>query len=186
MDKQASHVERIRSLDWQELRELWSAIKEQDTPEWPPGKAFEHLVLRAFEIDGADVRWPYQVSRVGSVELPKALEQIDGVVYAAGLSCLVESKDTTNEVNVEPIAKLRNQLLRRPSPAVGLLFSVAGFTSPAQVLAGFLAPQTILLWGGDDVEYCLRNERICDPLLRKYRACVEEGRPDHILEEDTQ
>ena len=38
------------------------------------------------------------------------VEQIDGIVYAEGLACLVESKDQIKAVNFEPIAKLRNQL----------------------------------------------------------------------------
>jgi hypothetical protein len=176
-----SYVERIIELDWDGLRQLWAAIEDRQTPGWPPGKAFEHLVLRAFQLDGAEVRWPYAVRGVGPVESREEIEQIDGAVYAKGLWCLVQSKDTEDRVNVQPIAILRNQLLRRPSPAIGLLFSVGGFTSPAQVLAGFLAPQTILLWNRDDIGYCVERQQVRSPLLRKYRACVEEGRADHSL-----
>lgn len=179
-----SHVGRITELDWDGLRQLWAAIKERETPDWPPGKAFEHLVLQAFKLDGAEVRWPYTVRRVGPVASGESIEEIDGAVYAKGLWCLVQSKDTQDKATVEPIAKLRNQLLRRPSPAIGLLFSVGGFTYPAQLLAGFLAPQTILLWNRDDIEYCLKNKRICDPLLLKYRACIQEGRVDYNLREE--
>jgi hypothetical protein len=32
---------------------------------WPSGKAFEHLVLRAFEIEGAIVQWPFSVEVFG-------------------------------------------------------------------------------------------------------------------------
>lgn len=181
MGSRAEYLERVSKLDWDGLRTLWSSIRERRTPDWSPGKAFEYLILRAFQLDGADVSWPYEVREVGGIQSREAIEQVDGAVFARGLWCLVESKDTGDEVNVEPIAKLRNQLLRRPSSTIGLLFSVGGFTDPARVLASFLAPQTILLWDCDDIDYCVRNELVCDPLLRKYRVCVEEGRPDHSL-----
>ena len=71
---------------------------------------FEHLILRAFELDGATVRWPFEVSFGDSV-----VEQIDGAVYAGCLSCLVEAKDSTAPVDVAVLAKLRNQLARRPA-----------------------------------------------------------------------
>jgi hypothetical protein len=51
------------------------------------------------------------------------VEQIDGVVYSDELACLVECKDEAGKVNFEPIAKLRNQLLRRPGAAIGMVFS---------------------------------------------------------------
>lgn len=177
MNEAQAFVGRIRTLGWKGLRALWRSILARETPDWPPGKAFEYLVLRAFECDGAEVRWPYPVEQAGQV-----VEQIDGSIRTDGLWCLVESKDTTEPVNVEPLAKLRNQLLRRPSPTVGLLFSVGGFREAVVTLAGFVAPQTILLWYGEDVDYALRKSSICDPLLRKYRRCVQEGRPDFRLD----
>ncbi|UUO15978.1 MULTISPECIES: restriction endonuclease [Aphanizomenonaceae] len=81
------------------------------------------------------------------------IEQIDGVVYADGLSCIIECKDTAKPVKIEPIAKLRNQLLRRPAATIGSIFSRSGFTEASETLAGFVAPQTILLWGGEEIKY---------------------------------
>src|SRR5436309_10604159 len=104
---------KIQGMRWPGLRKLWLAIEAQETPEWEPGKAFEYLVLRAFQLDGAQVRWPYLVHLFG-----EDVEEIDGAVYCAGLSCLVESKDLAGNVAVGPIAKLRNQLLRRPAGTV--------------------------------------------------------------------
>src|SRR5688572_12502029 len=130
-------VRRIRRLDWQGLRALWANITQRNTRTWRAGAAFEHLVIRAFELDGADVVWPYTVEVGGEVA-----EQIDGAIHTDGLSCLIESKDVAGRVNIEPIAKLRNQLMRRPSHAVGLVLSVSGFTTPAQTLAQYLSPQT--------------------------------------------
>jgi len=70
-----------------------------------------------FELDGFKVKYPF------SVNIPysgSAMEQIDGVVYYDALGVLLESKDYSNaadktkkNINIEPIAKLRNQLNRR-------------------------------------------------------------------------
>lgn len=105
----ADDIERIRTHGWPQLQELWRSIVLGQTPDWGAGKAMEYLILRAFELDGADVVWPYSVPLHG-----EQIEQIDGAVYCGGLSCLVESKATTDKVNIEPIAKLRYQLTAAP------------------------------------------------------------------------
>lgn len=43
------------------LLQLWEGIKTGSTPGWDAGKAFEYLIVRAFEIEGAEVRYPYLV-----------------------------------------------------------------------------------------------------------------------------
>lgn len=164
------YVGRIRQLDWRELRLLWEQIDAGSTG-WPAGKALEHLVLRAFELSGATVRWPYTVS-IGD----ETVEEVDGAVHVHGLSCIVESKDTLEATKIEAIAKLRNQLLRRPASAVGLMFSRSGFTEPASTLARFVAPQNILLWGGEEIAYLLDQEDFTSALVAKYRRNIEEGR----------
>ena len=161
---------KILQYDWAGLLNLWQSIEVGDTPGWEPGKAFEYLVLRTFQLEGAEVRWPFSV-RIDEDEI----EQIDGVVYSDGLACLVECKDTKNPVNVEPIAKLRNQLLRRPSPAIGLLFSRSGFTRAAITLSEYMAPQTLLLWDGREVAYALEKRCFRRVLGAKYRYCIEYG-----------
>ncbi len=170
----------IQSLQWEDLRALWERIENRNTPEWGLGKAFEYLVIRAFQLDGADVKYSYRVRLFG-----EEVEQVDGVVYCSGLSCLVESKDFADRVNVDiaPIAKLRNQLLRRPANTLGLVFSRTGFTDPARHLSYFSLPQTILLWSGEEIEYALEQESICELLLLKYRVCVEDGLPDYDVRE---
>jgi hypothetical protein len=109
------------------------------------------------------------------------VEQIDGAVYLQGLSCLVESKDTMAPVDFTPIAKLRAQLQRRPAETSGLVFSRNGFTEPALVLAQFLAPQSILLWRGEELEFALKRRAIGKSLLRKYRARIEEALSDYDI-----
>jgi hypothetical protein len=174
MPAAAEYASRISALGWSDLRNLWDAIEHRDTPGWEPGRAFEYLVLRACQLDGAQVRWPYPVTLSG-----EEVEQIDGAVHCAGLFCLVESKDLATNVGVGPIAKIRNQLLRRPAGSVGLVFSSKGFTDSAIILARFAVPQAILLWDGAEIEYALRNEQICELLASKYRICVEFGLPDY-------
>jgi hypothetical protein len=143
---------RIRSYNWDELTLLWQAIVTGNTPDWEAGKALEYVIMRAFQLDGAEVIYPYRVVIAG-----EETEQIDGLVYTDGLACLIECKDLTSKVNIEPIAKMRNQLLGRPGATIGAIFSRSGFTDPALILAQFNAPQTILLWDVDEIEYALRE-----------------------------
>jgi hypothetical protein len=159
-----------------ELLPLWQAILAKDTPGWQPGRALEYLVLRAFQLEGAEVSWPFTIKNDG-----EDLEQIDGVLYIDGLACLMECKDLQKRLTVEPIAKLRNQLLRRPGTTIGLLFSTSGFTEPAKELARFVAPQTILLWQGREIAYCLEQQSFRLGLKLKYRWCVERAVPFYDL-----
>ena len=112
------------------------------------------------------------------------IEQIDGAVFVDGLSCLVESKDAKPQ-SIEPIAKMRNQLSRRPASTVGLIFSSGGFTDPARLAAHFLAPQTVLLWDGAEVDFCLRKAFFRRGLLGKYQHAVEQGIPYYNVTERT-
>ena len=77
---------------------------------------------------------------------------------AAGLHCLLESKDWSKPISIEPIAILRNQLLRRPATTIGMVFSRSGYTEAALLLAGYLGGQTILLWHPGEVTIGV-NER---------------------------
>ena len=140
--------------DWDKLQTLWEAIVSGNTPGWAAGKAFEYLVLQAFSLDGAVVHWPYSVEIENEV-----VEQIDGFVHIGRFSCIVESKHTTAPVAIAPIAKMRNQLLRRHAGAIGLVFSYAGFTDAAVILARYIAPQAILLWTGARSAGRLRTRR---------------------------
>lgn len=175
MPRDAEYAELISRYDRNRLCDLWEAISVGDTPDWEPGKALEYLVIRAFELEGAEVQWPYRVALGAEDRGP--VEQIDGVVYVEGLACLVESKDQEERVNIEPIAKLRNQLLRRPGAAIGTVISRSGFTDPAMTLARYVNPQTILLWDGEELAYALSKQRMRASLVAKYRYCVERGLP---------
>lgn len=167
---------RIATYDWDAINSLWKKVEDRHTPDWGAGKALEYLIIRAFQLEGANVKYPYSVSIEG-----EEAEQIDGIVYSSGLSCLVECKDLTDKVNVEPIAKMRNQLLRRPSATIGIIFSRSGFTDPALTLAQFNAPQTILLWGTDEIDFALQYKYFQQGLIDKYRYCVSHGYPDYNI-----
>jgi Restriction endonuclease len=173
-----------------QLFALWKRIRNgEPLRDWPAGKAFEHLILRAFELEEATVRWPYEVnmasapgSAVTEVGRPTSvLEQIDGIVYFDHLSVVIEAKDHKDDINFEPITKLRSQLLRRPGHAIGSVFSRRGFTGPATVLAQFLAPQTVLLWRGEDIDIALRKKKMREGLMAKLRHAVEYALPDYPL-----
>jgi hypothetical protein len=163
----------IKTYKWPKLRQLWKAIKKQDTPNWEPGKAFEYMILQAMRLNGGEIRWPYSVPLFG-----EEVEQIDGSVRFDSLYALVECKDENANIAIGPIAKLRNQLLRRPAGTIGLLFSSKEFTEPAVQLAYFTLPQPILLWTGPEVEFALEKKKLLALCQVKYRACVDYGIPD--------
>jgi hypothetical protein len=172
--------------NWEELKALWQDIQNDNTsPNWQSGKAFEYLIIRAFELEVSSkkVRYPYGVSMnvISPKENDKDLEQIDGVVYVEGIACLIECKDYRKKIDFEPIAKLRNQLMRRPSGTIASIFSMEGFTEPAMMLLNFIYPQTILAWEADEIEYCLQNESFSEGLIEKYRKAVEEGKYKHQI-----
>lgn len=167
---------KIRLYGYDELDRLWQQVQIRTTADkgWPSGKAFELLLLQAFALEGADVTWPYTVNLFGSL-----IEEIDGVVHLPNshLSVLIEAKDHETGVNISPIVKMRSQLQRRPGGIIGSVFSVGGFTEPALTLTQFMAPQTILLWNAQDIDYALLKRNFVPSLQLKYRYCIEQGNP---------
>ena len=188
----ADYQARIETYGQAQLLQLWQAIKARHTPDWPPGKALEYLILRAFQLESAHVTYPYDV-RIKEVMAPydiddrnDTIEQIDGAIYCDGLACLVEIKDQAQPIKVDPIAKMRNQLQRRHASTIGVVFSRNGFTSPVFIFAQSLSPQMILLWNGEEIEYSLKQSRMRDSLIKKYRACIEKGTSDfNVMSEET-
>ncbi|MNK74239.1 hypothetical protein D3C87_937470 [compost metagenome] len=171
------YAAKAKTLTWDELRDLWQEILANNTPDWDSGKAFEYLVVRMFELDNVEVKYPY------SIRLPynnSVMEQIDGVAYIDNLAILIESKDYNNgdkksNINIEPIAKMRNQLNRRPFISIGCIFSAGGFTEPVSSLIDYLGNDTILLWQGEEVQKCLDEKKIIEYFRYKFQARVEHG-----------
>ena len=180
MPTDEAYRNRINTFNWSDLHILWEDIKKKMTPDWDAGKAFEYLILRAFELEDAQVSYPFRVS------LPfvnnSTIEQIDGAIHVQHLSCIIESKDHSSPVNIDVVAKLRNQLTRRPTSTVGIIFSTSGFTDPTVMLTHFTQPQTILLWTGAEVEYALTKQVFVRGLFAKYHYYVEHGLPDYNIE----
>lgn len=176
MPTNAEYEATIQRCGWAELRTLWERIRSRATsPEWESGRALEYLVVRAFQLNDADVRWPYSVR----AESGEELEQIDGTVHIRGISFLAESKDYEGDVPVAPIAKLRSQLVRRPLGTYGVVFSRTGFTDSARTLTQFTSPQNILLWPGHEIEIALRRGNFYEILDLKIRRCIELALPDY-------
>jgi len=182
MPTDIQYENRVKKYSWKNLEDLWNEIENQSTPNWDPGKALEYLVLKMFELDGANIKWPYSVPMPNSNEI---MEQIDGVVYFDNFPFMIECKDYNDNVNkikkslnVEPIAKLRNQLLRRPTITVGCIISTGGFTDPARTLVNYISSQTILLWEGNEIKHCIAKKSIKQQLFEKYRYCIEYGLHD--------
>ena len=171
----------IRKLGWHGLMRLYEAVEAGDTLGWPSGRAFEYLVLRAFELDGAEVEYPYRVT-----EGSETLEEIDGAFYLHGRAHLVESKDHGRDVQITPIAKLRNQLMRRPAGVVGIVVGRNGFTSPAKMLARYGGSQPVLLWEGAEIRWLIERHDagagdirlFAEALELKYRYYVERAIPN--------
>lgn len=170
MTTEADYRQRIQTFDHAAIVELWQAVRRNDTPDWQAGRAFEYLVLRAFQIEGATVRYPYSVS---IEQMP--VEQLDGAVHSDGISCIIECKDQTTNVDFAAVAQLRTRLMRRPPSAVGVLFSRSGFTAPTIKLSHFVASETIILWDGEQFNDALVKRRLRTSLIAKYRRLIEDG-----------
>ena len=165
--------ERASRLTWDDLEALWADIQRGAAADWDLGKAFEHLIVRAFSLSGLRVEYPYDVPLAG-----RPLERIDGMVYLGEVPFLIECKDR-DSVDIEAIAKLRNQLLRRPPSTMGCVFVAGTFTRPAIILSDFAAPHRITLWSQHDITEAIRARNFAETLGRKYHDLCMFGLTDH-------
>jgi hypothetical protein len=164
---------RADTLTWADVECLWTEVQGRDVPGWDAGKALEHLVIRAFSLSGLRVEYPFEVALAGRV-----LEQVDGLVYLGDVPFLVECKDRRS-VDIEVVAKLRNQLQRRPPTTMGCVFSSGSFTEPAVVLANFAVPHRITLWSGEDISEGIAQRNFEGLLRRKYHELCMFGLTNH-------
>lgn len=172
-DRVLQDRERASRLTWDDLERLWMEIQDGTASGWDSGKALEHLVVRGFSLSGLRVEYPYEVPIKG-----RPLEQIDGMVYLGEVPFLIECKDR-GSVDIEPIAKLHNQLLRRPPSTMGCVFTSGDFTRPAVILSDFAAPHRITLWSSRDITKAIRAKDFAAPLGRKYHELCMLGLTDH-------
>ena len=176
MTTNAEYQARIQTFDRSRLLTLWDHIQRNETPDWEPGKALEYLVIRAFELENAEVAYPFSVQMGGTI-----VEQIDGAVHTNGLSCLIECKDQAGNIGTDPVAKLKNQLSRRPSGVIGAIFSSTSFTEANVVLSQYNMNQAVLLWNRDDITYGLTQQFMSRGLFKKYWHSVKTGQSNYSL-----
>ena len=164
-----------------DLLRLWARIKaHRPVSGWPDGKVFEYLVVRAFDIEGARVLWPFEVTypqKFGT------MEQIDGMVYLGERAFLLESKNVSEPVAIDEVARLRMRLESRPPGTMGVLFSAQDFTLPAEVFTQFATPLNVLLWARRDLDVALRGGMMVDGLRAKLAHATESGLPILFLKE---
>lgn len=163
-----------------DLVALWERIKAEDEiPGWAPGKTFEYLVIRAFQLEHLTARWPFIVTYPQKFG---AMEQLDGVVYLGERAFLVESKNLSEPAAIEAVTKLRFRLESRPPGLMGVLFSTNNFSLQTEVFAQFASPLNVLLWSRSDLDHALAAGSMREGLQRKLEYAIEWGLPLFPLE----
>ena len=101
-DRDSKYIRMAKNLNWNSLRKLWDDIRHDNTsPDWDPGKAFEHFVLRALELSRLTVKYPFNVPLYGQTVEPRST----GCVFLDNIPFLIECKDK-DSVDISAIAKL--------------------------------------------------------------------------------
>jgi hypothetical protein len=173
-DRDIRYRELARGLDWDGPAALWLRVKDGTTdPEWDQGKAFEYFVIRAFELSGLRVEYPYDVPPGGN-----PIEQIDGMVLLGPIPFLIECKDRES-VDVDPIAKLHHQLSRRPPLTMACVFTTGKYTAQALTHSDLCNPQQITLWSKRDIDLALGDRDFEKMLVKKFRDLYMFGLTDH-------
>lgn len=162
----------METMQWYDLHALRRAIQVGDLPDWEPGKALEHLVVRAFRLSGLEAQYPYDVPATG-----RLFEQIDGIAYWGGVAFLIECKDT-KRVNAAIFAKIRGQLERRPATAFGMVFTTGAITAPALLSIALATPIRTLIWESGDIEAAIEAKDFGTALKKKYFKLCRYGLVD--------
>lgn len=179
MSKTEKLAEQIKTCKaHNDLKTLWDSREDVNGKvKWPKGKLMEYLVVRSFELESSDSRpvhvtYPYSVRE--SFLNNEELEQIDGAVHVQNLHALIECKDYhESKIDIEPLVKLRFRLQVRHSAAFGIFFSCTELSQPAEYWIQMMAPQLIVFWDKEDLEYCLENRCFVDCLEMKYRMAID-------------
>ena len=96
------------------------------------------------------------------------------MVHVNGLHALIVCKDyKDSNIEISPLVKLRFRLQVRHSSAFGIFFSCTEMTDPAEYWIQFMAPQLIIFWNKEDLEFCLDNSCFVDCLETKYRMAID-------------
>lgn len=167
-DTEEELIKRVRNYDWRKLEKLWTSIKNGAALNWSKGKALEYMLIRAFDLSGAEVVYPYNNT------VNNAQEQFDGFVYVKELAVgfLVECKDWKSPVAFDELAKLQTRLTYRLSSTYGMFLSKSGYTSSAIEMMCFMHPHNILLWSSEDIDECFKKRKFLDALIYKYKYAM--------------
>ncbi|MBP5720099.1 MAG: hypothetical protein J6W82_03420 [Bacteroidales bacterium] len=58
-DAEKKLIKRIQTYNWAKLERLWNKIRDSKKTGWADGKALEYMFVRAFDLEGAEVVYPY-------------------------------------------------------------------------------------------------------------------------------
>jgi len=168
----------IQKKEWSDLEDFWASVKSGTTSQdWAVGKALEYFVIKAFELAGFSVSYPYLIplDRTLSAASRKTMEQIDGLASKDGLTLLIESKDEA-KTNIEAIYKLYSQLQRRPPSTMGCLVFTGYLTDETLHLVNFLTPRRILLVDQNDLDFVAQSpEDFSNNIFEKYLKLCKDG-----------
>lgn len=154
------------------VRILGALLLGATEPGWAPGKDFEYLIIRAFELERVQVAYPF---RVAVHDGANTTEQIDGSVLHQGTRFLIESKAWDRRVDRAPLALLTTQLSRRPPQTMGSVFTLFGYTAAALALTNMTSPIRLLLWVPEELRVALTEGAMTEALAFKYRWAQEQG-----------
>ena len=166
-------MNRVRRYSWLQLENFWKRIKKGKTPGWSPGKALEYMLVRAFELDGAVVVYPFNNNVL------TAQEQIDGYVFVKelGVGFLIECKDWSQNVAFDELAKLHGRLSYRMPSTYGIFLSRGGFTASAVEMMYLMHPHNILLWSFGEIDECFKKHKFMKALKYKYQYAMVTADP---------
>ena len=159
-ESEKHQIEEIRNYNWPKLLKFWSQIKIGNTPGWQKGKALEYMFVRAFDLGGAHVAYPY-INEVNN----RAKEQFDGYVFIPelGAGFLIECKDWNENASFDELAKLHGRL---------------NYRMPASELIYMMHPQNILLWSFAEIEECFKHHKFVAALMFKYQYAKMTANPN--------
>lgn len=162
----------VQGYDWIMLKKFWQKIKNGTTG-WSEGKALEYMLVRAFDLEGAEVVYPY------NNVVFNAQEQLDGFIFIKeiGVGFIIECKDWKNNVAFDELAKLHGRLTYRMASTYGLFLSRSGYSPSAIEMMYMLHPHRILLWSFDEIDECFKKHKFIKALKYKYQYAMVTADP---------
>ena len=167
-------VNTIRGYNRQKLKKFWQQIKSGNTLGWATGKALENMLVRAFDLEGAEVVYPFNNLVLTSQE------QFDGYVFVKelGAGFLIECKEWKDKVAFDELAKLHGRLAYRMPSTYGLFLSKSGFTPSAVELMFMMHPHNVLLWSYSEIDECFKNFKFMKALKYKFQYAMITANPN--------